>query len=75
MQFLSNLWEGILEIPSFTIILLFKMGWYSLLIWISILFCTVTSFIEFRDQEYENAKEFELEQERLRAINLKRYKK
>ena len=75
MQFLSNLWEGILEIPSFTIMLLFGMGGYSVLIWISLLFCTGTLFIEFRDSSLENARDKELEQETLRVVNLKRYKK
>ena len=75
MLFLTNLWEGILEIPNFIFAILFRLGWFSVLYWFFILTTLFFYNLDRKANAATNKINLEDEKERERVRNLKRYPK
>lgn len=75
IELFSNFAEALVAVLDFTIIMLFRLGLYSVIIWVSILYCGLCMYTEIKYNCHDCPGDDTLCREKGRSKNLKRFKK
>ena len=75
MGLLNNIWGGLLDLPLFIWVLLFKSGLYSIVTWFNIGTCGVLFYFEYKGKRKEEEATTELIEQKVKLTKLKRYEK